>query len=77
VLKGDAGLALLRAGQPAEAVTRFQAAAALNDPAPLMDVHRYLAEAYSALGRDEESRRELAVYEQLKHERLQRSGAAR
>jgi tetratricopeptide (TPR) repeat protein len=71
------GLALLRAGQPAEAVTRFQAAAALNDPTPLIDVHRYLAEAYSALGRDEEGRRELAAYEQLKHERLQRSGAAR
>jgi len=71
------GLALLRAGQPAEAVTRFQAAAALNAPAPLVDVHRYLAEAYSALGRDEESRRELAVYEQLRHERLQRGGAAR
>ena len=68
------GLALLRGGKPAEAITRFEAAAALNGPA---DIHRYLAEAYAALGRDEESRRELAAYEQMKHDRLQRAGAAR
>ena len=68
------GLALLRAGKPADAITRFEAAAALNGPA---DIHRYLAEAYAALGRNEESRRELAAYEQVKHDRLQRAGAAR
>jgi tetratricopeptide (TPR) repeat protein len=68
------GLALLRAGQPAEAVTRFQAAAALNGPP---DVHRHLADAYAALGRDDDSRRELEIYARLKHDRLQRTGAAR
>jgi tetratricopeptide (TPR) repeat protein len=68
------GLALLRAGKPAEAITRFETAATLNGPA---DIHRYLAEAYAALGRDEESRRELAAYGQLKQDRLQRAGGAR
>jgi tetratricopeptide (TPR) repeat protein len=68
------GIALLRAGQPAEAVTRLQAAAALNGPA---DTHRYLAQAYAALARDEESRRELAIYTRLKRDQLQRTGARR
>ena len=68
------GLALLRAGQPAEAVERFKAAAALNGPP---EVHQHLADAYAALGRDDESRRELEIYAQLKHDRLQRAGAGR
>jgi Flp pilus assembly protein TadD len=69
------GLALLRAGQAAEAVARFEAAAALNSPPD--DVHRLLADAYAALGRDDDSRRELGIYTQLKHDRLQRAGARR
>ena len=68
------GLALLRAGQPVEAITRLQAAASLNGPP---DVHRYLAEAHASLGHEEDSRRELAIYAQLKRDRLQRTGTGR
>jgi len=68
------GIALLRAGQPDEAVTRLQAAATLGGPP---DVHRYLAEAYDALHQEDASRRELEVYEQQRRTRLQRAGAAR
>ena len=68
------GIALLRAGQPQEAVTRLQAAASLNGPP---DVHRYLAEAYAALKQDEASRRELEAYDQQRREQLRRAGAAR
>jgi tetratricopeptide (TPR) repeat protein len=63
----DLGVALLRAGQPAEAVDRFKVAETLNAPA---DVHRHLAAAYAALGRSEESQRELAIYEELRKEHL-------
>ena len=68
------GLALLNLRQPAEAVERFKSAVALNGPP---DLHRHLADAYLALGQVEESRRELAVYEQLKQESLRRAGANR
>ena len=39
------------------------------------EVHQHLAEAYAALGRADDSRRELEIYEQLTQERLQRAGA--
>jgi tetratricopeptide (TPR) repeat protein len=68
------GLALLYAGYPAEAVDRFNSAVALTSPP---DVHRHLAAAYAALGRLDDSRRELALYEQLKRESLRRAGASR
>ena len=68
------GLALLYAGHPAEAIDRFKSAAALNAPP---DVHQHLAQAYAALGQDEDSRRELALYEQMKQESLRRAGGNR
>jgi Flp pilus assembly protein TadD len=68
------GMALMLAGQPAEAVERFTAAVALNGPP---DVHERLADAYAALGRTEDSRRELDLYERLKQNRLQQAGTPR
>jgi len=57
------GLALLYAGQPAEAVERLKSAIALGGP---LEAHLHLAQAYAALGRDEDGRRELAVYDELR-----------
>jgi predicted Zn-dependent protease len=68
------GLALLYAGHPAEAIERFKSAAVLNAPP---DVHQHLAQAYAALGQDEDSRRELTLYEQMKQESLRRAGGNR
>ena len=68
------GMALMLAGQPAEAVEQFTAAVALNGPP---DVHERLADAYAALGRTDDSRRELDIFEQLKQRRLQQAGAPR
>jgi tetratricopeptide (TPR) repeat protein len=68
------GTALLLGGQPAEAVEHFTAAVALDGPPVL---HQQLADAYAALGRTEDSRRELEIYEQLKRSRLQRAAAPR
>jgi tetratricopeptide (TPR) repeat protein len=68
------GLALLYAGRPADAIASFKSAAALNAPP---DVHRLLAQAYAALGQDDESRREVALYEQMKQESLRRAGGDR
>lgn len=68
------GLALLYAGHAAEAIERFKSAAALNGPA---DVHQHLAQAYALLGQDDDSRRELALYEQIKQESLRRAGGNR
>jgi tetratricopeptide (TPR) repeat protein len=61
------GLALLRAGQPAEAVECFKSAVVLDAP---IEVHRHLAAAYAALGQDEDSAREQALFERAKHESL-------
>jgi tetratricopeptide (TPR) repeat protein len=67
------GFALLMAGHHSEAVVALQKASQL---APGADVHRYLAEAYQALGRVEESRAELVLYQQtiqaLKKEQLRK-----
>lgn len=68
------GLALLYAGHAADAIERFESAVALKAPP---DVHRHLAEAYAALGRDEDSRRELALYQQLQQDSLRRAGGNR
>jgi tetratricopeptide (TPR) repeat protein len=56
------GFALLAAGHYPESVANLQKAAQLG-PGP--DAHRYLAEAYRALGRPQESRAEADVYRQM------------
>ncbi len=61
------GMALVLAGQPAEAVEQLTKAASLNAP---IEVHRQLAEAYAALGRAADNRREMDIYEQAKRSRL-------
>jgi tetratricopeptide (TPR) repeat protein len=68
------GLALLYAGKLEEAIERFNAAVALHAP---IAVHQHLAQAYAALGRADESRRELDIYQQLQQETLRRAGANR
>ena len=70
----DLGVALLKAGRTAEAIERFKSAEALNAH---FGVHRYLAEAYAASGKPDESQREQARYTQLKQESLQRAGENR
>lgn len=67
----DLGIALLESGQVAEALERLTTAAALNAP---IEVHRHLAKAYGALGRNEESQKELATYERLRRESIRRTG---
>ncbi|HWN86476.1 MAG TPA: tetratricopeptide repeat protein [Vicinamibacterales bacterium] len=69
----ELGLALLRAGKPADALPHLRAGAA--DAAP--DVHLRLAEAYAATGQIESSRRERALYAQARQDALRRAGAAR
>jgi tetratricopeptide (TPR) repeat protein len=68
------GMALILAGQPAEAVEQLTATIAMSGPA---EAHQHLATAYAALGRADDSRRELDVYEQLKRTRLQQGDAPR
>jgi hypothetical protein len=41
------------------------------------EAHQYLATAYAALNRADDSRRELEIYEQLKRSRLQQAGTSR
>ncbi len=54
----DLGLALLKAGQPAEAVEHLTAAAARENTE---DAHAYLSDAYAALGRRADAERERAI----------------
>ena len=68
------GIALMLAGQPAEAAERFTAALALKGPD---DIHERLAQAYAALGREEDSRREMETFARLKQARLQQQGVDR
>jgi Flp pilus assembly protein TadD len=68
------GMALILAGQPAEAVEHLTATVAMSGPA---EAHQHLATAYAALGRADDSRRELEFYEQMKRSRLQQGGAPR
>jgi hypothetical protein len=55
-------------------VEHLTATVAMSGPA---EAHQHLATAYAALGRADDSRRELEVYEQLKRSRLQQGGAPR
>ena len=61
-------------GKPAEAIEQYTAAVTLKAPS---DVHLRMAEAYAALGRDDDSRREMKLYQQLAQDRLQRASAPR
>jgi tetratricopeptide (TPR) repeat protein len=67
------GFALMETGHHSEAIVNFQKASQL-EPGP--DVHRYLAEAYRALGRLDESRSETDAYRRMvelaKKERLRK-----
>ena len=68
-LHADLGSALLKAGRAQEAVAHFQRALELDKTA---DVTQSLAEAYGALGKPEERRRSLEMYERQKADRLRR-----
>ena len=70
----DLGLALLESGQAAAALERLTTAAALNAP---LDVHRHLARAHAALGQNDESQREHALYERMTRESISKTGRAR
>jgi tetratricopeptide (TPR) repeat protein len=70
----ELGIALLKAGQAAEAVDRLNAAAARQDEE---DAHEYLSEAYTALGRRADADRERAVAVRMRQEALRRAGAGR
>jgi tetratricopeptide (TPR) repeat protein len=66
----ELGVALLDAGQAAEALEHLTAAARHDDAR--YEVHRYLAAAYAALGRAAESQREHATFERIRQEDLKR-----
>jgi tetratricopeptide (TPR) repeat protein len=70
----DLGLALLKAGQPAEAVEHLTAAAAKDNTE---EAHEYLADAYAALGRSSDAARERATAARMRQEALRRAGAVR
>jgi tetratricopeptide (TPR) repeat protein len=71
----DLGITLLHASRPAEAVEQFTAALRSLGDDP--DVHAYLAQAYEALGRRDDSAREQATADRLMRESLRRAGAQR
>ncbi len=73
-LRLDLGLALLKAGQPAEAIEPLTSVAAKDNSE---DAHAYLAEAYAALGRNSDAERERALASRLRQESLRRAGAVR
>src|SRR5215204_472728 len=70
----DLGLALLKAGQPAEALEQLTAAAARENSE---DAHVYLSQAYAALGRNGDAERERAIASRMRQEALRRAGAVR
>jgi len=70
----DLGLALLKAGQPAEAVEHLITATATDDSE---EAHEYLAQAYAALGRDSDADRERAIVARIRQDALRRAGAGR
>jgi tetratricopeptide (TPR) repeat protein len=70
----DLGLALLKAGQPAEALEHLKTAA---DKESTEDAHAYLSEAYAALGRPNEAERERAMAVRIRQAALRGGGAAR
>jgi tetratricopeptide (TPR) repeat protein len=70
----DLGFALIDAGQHAEAIGFLDKAVELGAH---YEVHRHLAAAYGVLGQSDDSRRQRALYEQLKRDALRRTGAER
>jgi tetratricopeptide (TPR) repeat protein len=68
------GLVLERSGHHQAAIDAFRNALALK---PDADVHGYLAAAYAALGRTEESHAEQVAHDRVKQERLRAQGLAR
>jgi Flp pilus assembly protein TadD len=68
----ELGVALLKAGQIAEAVDQLQAAARLEDS---LEVHEQLTSAYAQLGRQGDSDRELAKSQQLRRQMLVGEGS--
>jgi predicted Zn-dependent protease len=70
----DLGLALLKAGQPAEALEQLTAAAAKENSE---DAHVYLSQAYTALGRSGDAERERAIASRMRQETLRGTGAVR
>jgi tetratricopeptide (TPR) repeat protein len=70
----DLGLALMKAGQPAEAVEHLTAAAANENSE---EAHEYLSEAYAALGRRADAERERAIAVRMRQDALRRTGAGR
>ena len=66
----DLGLALAASGRHAEAVALLERA---RDRGAPLDVHRHLASAYDALGRETDGRRERARYQQLRRDALRQS----
>jgi tetratricopeptide (TPR) repeat protein len=70
----DLGIALVRSGQPAEALGHLSAAAKADDTE---DAHAYLAEAFAALGRRIDADREHAIVVRMRQESLRRAGAGR
>jgi tetratricopeptide (TPR) repeat protein len=68
----ELGVALLKSGQPAEAIDHLKAAERLQAS---FEVHQHLAAAYAALGREEDSQRELTTYRRLRRETLWRASA--
>lgn len=69
----ELGVALLDAGQAAEALEHLADAASHGDAR--YEVHRYLAAAYAALGRVADSQREQATFERIRREDLKRRAA--
>ena len=70
----DLGLALLKAGQPAEAVEHLTAALTQENSE---DAHQYLSEAYAALGRRDDAERERAIVVRMRQDALRRAGTSR
>jgi Flp pilus assembly protein TadD len=70
----DLGIALLQLGDHQGAVAELTQAAMLGAP---FAVHQHLAAAYETAGRADDSRRERALYQQLKQESLRQRTAGR
>jgi tetratricopeptide (TPR) repeat protein len=70
----ELGLALLRGGKAAEAISHLRAGAV---PGGSPEVHRHLAAAYEAAGQADDARRERALFAQARQDALRRAGAAR
>jgi Flp pilus assembly protein TadD len=67
------GALLVKAGEFEQALPLLNEALGRETP----DAHRYLAEAYAALGRDEESRVHRTAYDAVKAARMRRGASGR